>query len=204
MILLNLLPHRETARKKKREQFVAAAVLAALLGVGISLLAFSVYQSAIDNQRAINAILDTEILALDQQIKDIKGLESQIAALQARQRTVEDVQSDRNQSVHLLSELAQQLPPGVLLTKVTQTEQLVLISGTAQSNEQVSELLRNLASASTWFSKPELLESAATTITLPTKEQRALFNFSLRTVLMREPEAPSTPLNAAAAATPGI
>lgn len=204
MILLNLLPHRETARKKKREQFVAAVVLAALLGVGISLLAFSSYQSAIHNQLAINAMLDTEILTLEKQIKDIKGLESQIEALQARQRTVEDVQSDRNQSVHLLSELAQQLPPGVLLTKVTQTEQLVLISGTAQSNEQVSELLRNLASASTWFSKPELLESAATTMTLPTKEQRALFNFSLRAVLMREPGAASTPLNAASAATPSI
>lgn len=200
MILLNLLPHRELARKKKREQFVVAVVFAALLGVGISLLAFSWYQSAIFNQRAINALLDSEILTLDQQIKDIKGLESQIEALQARQRTVEDVQSDRNQSVHLLSELAQQLPPGVLLTKVAQTEQLVLISGTAQSNEQVSELLRNLASGSTWFSKPELLESVAATMGLPTKEQRALFNFSLRAVLVRASDAPNVPI----AAAPGI
>ena len=190
MILLNLLPHREAARKKKREQFVAAVIFAALVGVGISLLTFSWYQAAIHNQSAINAMLDAEILTLDQQIKDIKGLESQIEALQARQRTVEDVQSDRNQSVRLLSELAKQLPPGVLLTKVAQTEQLVLISGTAQSNEQVSELLRNLGSASAWLSKPELLESAATTMLMPTKEQRALFNFSVRAVLVRAPEAP--------------
>ena len=204
MILLNLLPHREAARKKNREQFVAAVVLAALFGVGISLLAFSWYQSAIYKQRAINALLDAEILTLDQQIKDIKGLESQIGALQARQRTVEDVQSDRNQSVHLLSELAQQLPPGVLLTKVAQTEQIVLISGTAQSNEQVSELLRNLASGSTWFAKPELLESAAATMGLPTKEQRALFNFSLRAVLMRAADDPSAPVAAASRAATGI
>lgn len=203
MILLNLLPHREAARKKKREQFVAAVVLAALVGVVISLLAFSWYQAAIHNQRAINAMLDAEILTLDQQIKDIKGLESQIEALQARQRTVEDVQSDRNQSVHLLSELAQQLPPGVLLTKVVQTEQLVLINGTAQSNEQVSDLLRNLASGSTWFSKPELLESAAATMALPSKEQRALFNFSLRAVLMRVPDASVAPLAVAPGAAPG-
>ena len=193
MIRLNLLPHRDAARKKKREQFVVAVVFAALVGVGISLMAFSWYQAAINNQSAINAMLDAEILTLDQQIKDIKGLESQIEALQARQRTVEDVQSDRNQSVHLLSELAQQLPPGVLLTKVAQTEQLVLVSGTAQSNEQVSELLRNLASGSTWFSKPELLESAAATMAMPTKEQRALFNFSLRAVLVRAPEAAGAP-----------
>ncbi len=195
MIRLNLLPHREAARKKMRDQFIASVVLAALVGVGISLMGFSWYQAAIHNQRAINALLDAEILTLDQQIKDIKGLESQIEALQARQRTVEDVQSDRNQSVHLLLELAQQLPPGVLLTKVAQTDQLVLISGTAQSNEQVSELLRNLAS-STWFSKPELLESVAATMALPNKEQRALFNFSLRAVLMRATDAPAVMLPA--------
>ncbi len=202
MILLNLLPHREAARKKKREQFVAAVVLAALVGMGISLMAFSWYQAAIHNQRAINAMLDTEILNLDQQIKDIKGLESQIEALQARQRTVEDVQADRNQSVHLLTELAQQLPPGILLTKVSQTDQLVLINGTAQSNEQVSDLLRNLASGSTWFSKPELLESVAATMALPTREQRALFNFSLRAVLMRAPDAAVLP--GAVASAPAI
>ncbi len=202
MILLNLLPHREAARKKKREQFIASVVLAALVGVGISLLAFSWYQATIYNQRAINALLDTEIRTLDQQIKDIKGLEAQIAALQARQRTVEDVQADRNQSVHLLSELAQQLPPGVLLTKVAQTEQLVQISGTAQSNEQVSDLLRNLASGSTWFSKPELLESAAATMALPTKEQRALFNFSLRAVLMRAPDVAAAPQAGASGTAP--
>jgi len=102
--------------------------------------------------------------------------------------------------VHLLSELAQQLPPGVLLTKMAQTEQLLRSSGTAQSNEQVSELLRNLASGSTWFSKPELLESAAATMALPNKEQRALFNFSLRAVLVRAPDAASTPLAGAAPA----
>jgi type IV pilus assembly protein PilN len=189
LILLNLLPHRETARKKKREQFFAAVVLAALVGIGIALLAFSWYQSAIYGQRAINAMLDAQILTLDQQIKDIDGLQSQIESLQARQRTVEDLQSDRNQSVHLLMELSQQLPPGVLLTKVTQSDQLVLVNGTAQSNEQVSGLLRNLSVGSNWFSKPELLETVSATMSLPSKEQRPLFNFSLRVVLVRMPDA---------------
>jgi type IV pilus assembly protein PilN len=204
LILLNLLPHREAARKKKREQFVAAVVLAALVGVGMSLMAFSWYQAAIYNQTAINAVLSEEILNLDQQIKDIKGLESQIEALQARQRTVEDVQADRNQSVHLLSELAKQLPAGTMLTKVTQTDQLVLVTGTAQTNEQVSDFLRNLASGSAWFSKPELLETVASTMALPTKEQRALFTFSLRVSLVRAPDVAGRPADAASGAAPAL
>jgi type IV pilus assembly protein PilN len=183
---------------------VAAVVLAALVGVGVALMAFSWYQAAIYSQRSINAVLSAEILTLDQQIKDIKGLQSQIEALQARQRTVEDVQADRNQSVHLLSELVQQLPAGMLLTKVTQTDQMVLINGTAQSNEQVSDFLRNLASASLWFSKPELLETVASAMALPTKEQRALFNFSLRVALVRAPEVPGRPADAASATVAAV
>jgi len=193
VIQLNLLPHREAARKKNREQYFASVFLAALVGGGISVLAVSWFQAAIHSQREINTMLDSEILTLDQQIKDIKGLESQISALQARQKTVEDVQSDRNQSVHLLSELSQQLPAGVLLTKVTQTDQQVLISGTAPSNENISELLKNLANASPWFAKPELLESVAATIVFPNKQQRPMFNFSVRALIVRASEVVPVP-----------
>jgi type IV pilus assembly protein PilN len=185
LILLNLLPHREAARKKKRDQFYASMVLAALVGLVISLLSFSWFQAAIAGQRANNALLDGEIKTLDQKIKDIKGLQAQIEALQARQRAVEDVQSDRNQPVHMLAELVQQLPAGVLLSKLAQSEQTVLISGSAQTNDQVSELLRNLGGRSTWFSKPELIETAAGTLSLSPKEQRPVFNFSMRATLTR-------------------
>ena len=185
MILLNLLPHREAARKKKRDQFYAAMALAALAGLGISVLMYSSLQAAISGQRSNNAMLDSEIKSLDQKIKDIKGLQAQIEALQARQRAVEDVQSDRNQSVHMLAELVQQLPAGVLLTKLVQNEQTVLIGGSAQTNDQVSELLRNLGGRSPWFSKPELIETAAATISLSPKDQRPVFNFSMRATLTR-------------------
>jgi len=197
LIQFNLLPHREIARKKRREQYFVSVVLAALVGVAISAMAVSWLEAAISAQNAINSMLSSEILNLDKQIKDIKGLESQINALQARQRTVEGVQSDRNQSVHLLSELAQQLPPGVLLVRVTQTDQQVLINAIAQSNEQVSEFLRNLAGASPWFTKPELIESAATALQLSNKEQRPMFNFSLRVVLLRAPDAAALPAKVA-------
>lgn len=193
VIQLNLLPHRELSRKKKREQYFMSVFVAALVGVGLSTLAVSWLQAAIDSQNGINAILDAEILTLDRQIKDIKGLESQISALQARKRTVEDVQSDRNQSVHLLNELSRQLPPGVLLVRVSQTDQQVSINGMAQSNEQVSELLRNLAGSSAWFTKPELVESVATALPLPNKEQRPMFNFSVRALLVRGSEATASP-----------
>jgi type IV pilus assembly protein PilN len=103
----------------------------------------------------------------------------------------------------LLAELARQLPAGVLLTKASQTDQTVLISGTAQSNAQVADFLRNLASESAWLSKPELLESVAAPMALSGKEQRTFFNFSLKAVLNRAFEATSPNLSAVSGGAPG-
>jgi type IV pilus assembly protein PilN len=134
-------------------------------------------------------VLDTEIKKLDGQIKDIAGLEAEIAALRARQQAVEDLQSDRNLPVHLLTELVNQLPDGVYITKMNQVDQLVTLTGVAQSNERVSELLRNLANNTPWFSKPDLVEIVTGTVSLSTREQKRVSNFTIRVKLVRASEA---------------
>ena len=161
MILINLLPHREAARKKRRELFYVTLGASAVLGGIVAGVIFSWYQAAISSQQATNTAMEVEIKKLEGQIKDIVGLEAEIAALRARQQAVEDLQSDRNLPVHLLTELVNQLPDGVYLLKMAQADQLVTINGTAQTNERVSELLRNLANNTPWFSKPELVEIVA-------------------------------------------
>ena len=79
------------------------------------------------------------------QIKDIANLRAEIEALKARQKAVEDLQTDRNIPVHLLNELVKQTPEGVYLTTVKQDGQVVTVTGIAQTNERVSEFLRNTA-----------------------------------------------------------
>ncbi len=115
--------------------------------------------------RARTLVLQTEIKRLEGQIKDIATLQAEIAALRARQQAVEDLQADRNMPVHLLNELVKQLPDGVYVSSLKQENQVVTIQGTAQSNERVSELLRNLGSNSPWLTKPELIEITAGTVT---------------------------------------
>jgi type IV pilus assembly protein PilN len=134
-------------------------------------------------------ILQKEIATLEAQIKEIAGLEAEIAALRARQQAVEDLQSDRNLPVHMLSELVKQLPDGVYITNMRQENQAVSLQGVAQSNERVSELLRNLANNTPWFSKPELVEIVAGNITLGARDQRRVSNFSIRVRLVRASEA---------------
>lgn len=189
MILINLLPHREVARKRRRDLFNVSLGASALAGGVIAGVVFLWFQAAISVQQDTNVVLDTEIKKLEGQIKDIAGLETEIAGLRARQQAVEDLQSDRNLPVHLLTELVNQLPDGVFISKMVQVDQLVTINGTAQSNERVSELLRNLANNTPWFSKPELIEIVAGTVALSAKEQRRVSNFTIRVKLVRASEA---------------
>ncbi|HEY5581898.1 MAG TPA: PilN domain-containing protein [Rhodoferax sp.] len=189
MILINLLPHREVARKLRKDVFNVSLGLAALAGGLLAGIIFLGFQSQISDQQGRNQLLQTEIKRFDAQIKDIAGLESEITALRARQQAVEDLQADRNLPVHLLTELVKQLPDGVYIVSMRQDNQTVTLQGVAQSNERVSELLRNLGNNTPWFSKPELIEIVAGSVTLPPKEQRRVANFTIRVHLMRASEA---------------
>lgn len=189
MILINLLPHREIARKLRRDQFNVNLAGTVLLGCLVAALIYLWYQSQITGQQDRNRMLQSEITQFDLQIKDIAGLEGEITALRARQQAVEDLQADRNLPVHLLTELVTQLPDGVYINSMRQENQIVSLQGVAQSSERVSELLRNLANNTPWFSKPELVEIVAGSVNLSPRDARRVANFTIRVNLVRASEA---------------
>lgn len=197
MILINLPPHREASRKRQKDQFFTQLGLSALLGGVICGAVFTWYQGQIATQQERNTFLQTEIIKLEAEIKDIANLQREIASLRARQTAVENLQGDRNLPVHLLDELAAQLPDGVYLSSMKQENQSVLLVGVAQSQERVSDLLRNLANNSPWLVKPDLVEIVAARTAVAGRDQRRVSNFTIRVSLKRPSAAP-----AAAAATP--
>ncbi len=198
MILINLLPHREAARKKRQDVFNISLGASALVGGLLAGIVFLWLQGQISSQEGLNTMLTQEIRKLDNQIKDIAALEAEIAALRARQQAVENLQADRNMPVQLLTELTRQFPEGVYITNMRQDNQLITLQGTAQSNERVSELLRNLAYNSPWFSKPELIEIVAANVTFG-KDQRRVANFTVRVRMLRASEVQRPSATAASA-----
>ncbi|MEY4426680.1 MAG: hypothetical protein RL535_978 [Pseudomonadota bacterium] len=185
MILINLLPHREIAKKRRKEEFYLTLGLAFIVGCFISVLGYFWYDEQISSQRDRNQYLKSEIALLDGQIKDIATLQEEIASLRARQQAVEDLQSDRNFPVHLLNELVTQLPAGVYLTSLRQEASGVSLVGVAQSNEKISEMLKNISVSSEWLSKPELVEIVASNISVGIKDQRRVSNFTIKAALKR-------------------
>ena len=162
MIKINLLPHREEKRQQKKHDFYTLLVLSSIVGVVIIIAAgiFNATEILVQNQR--NHLIKAENDKLDEEIKEIATLKEEIDGLKARQQAVEDLQGDRNQPVYLLSELVSQTPEGIYLRSVKQDGQRIVLSGYAQSNERVSEYLKNLYSRSDWLNKPELVVISAT------------------------------------------
>ena len=199
MILINLLPHREAARKRRKEIFFAMLAASALAGGAIAGSVYLWYAAQISTQQQRNLVLQNENKRLDGQIRDIATLQAEIAALRARQQAVEDLQADRNMPVHLLNELVRQLPDGVYVTSLKQDNQVVSITGMAQSNERVSELLRNLGGKSAWLTRPELVEITAAAVALSARDQRRVSNFTMRVRLLRASEAQKAAAAASAA-----
>ncbi len=199
MILINLLPHREMARKRRKELFNASLGLSVFAGGLLAGLIFLWFQAQISTQQAQNQLLKSEISKFDLQIKEIAGLEGEIAALLARQQAVENLQADRNMPVYLLTELVRQLPDGVYISALRQDGQNVALQGVAQSNERVSELLRNLANNSPWFARPELVEIVAGSVNLAPRDVRRVSNFQIRVKLVRSNEAQQKPASSAPA-----
>ena len=187
MILINLLPHREARRQERKRAFFSALGLAAIVGVGLTILWFGVLQQLTSFQETRNRYLSDEIKKLDEQIKDIAALRAEIDALRARQKAVEDLQTDRNVPVYLLDELVKQTPEGIYLTSVKQKDNVVTVGGLSQTNERVSEMLRNTAYNSPWLERPELVEIKAVTVGRD-RDARRLFDFSMR-VSIKRPQA---------------
>jgi type IV pilus assembly protein PilN len=199
VILINLLPHREEKRRQRKQSFFIGLGVCALGGLAIVGIWYTVLQQLTSAQDSRNSFLKAEIGRLDLQIKDIATLRTEIEALKARQKAVEDLQTDRNVPVHLLNELVRQTPEGVFLSAIRQNGSVVAITGIAQTNERVSEFLRNTLYNSPWLEKPELVEIKAANVVAANKEQRRLFEFSMR-VSIKRPQ--SGPAPAASAAPP--
>ena len=192
MIRINLLPHREMRRERRKKDFVGSIAITALAGGVLAFAGGFVINQQIEAQSARNAYVKAAIAKLDIEIAEIKNLEEAIASLQARQKAVEDLQSDRTIPVHLFDELVKLMPEGVFLEKLQQQELKVTLGGFAQSNERVAELLRNLSDRSDWLEKPQLdeikevmVKDPAPTAAATKTDIRRAYEFKLNVLIKR-------------------
>ncbi|KAI3592000.1 Type IV pilus biogenesis protein PilN [Cupriavidus sp. U2] len=195
---VNLLPYHEARKAARRKKVYSMLGGAAGAGALVVLIGGFYIDSKIDEMTHLNQTLTAENARMDGQIREVTTLKKDIEALLDRQRAIESLQAERNMPVQLLEELVRQVPEGVYLTTLKQSGDTFVITGVAQSNERVSELLRNFSQVQ-WLDHAELVESKAIMMTNNLREQRRLFDFSMR-FAYRAPEQPADKKRAGASA----
>ncbi len=188
-IRLNLLPHREALVESHKKLFATRAALVAVLAAVLMLLAWQLIDRYVSSQQERNGFLSAEIQKLDLEIAQIATLQKEIDALKARQKAVEDLQSDRNLPVYVFEELSSYVPEGVFLKTVRQDVKKITMTGLAQTQERVSEMLRNFTNASVWLENPELLEIKLANNYGGIKTSEKLYEFTISVLAKREKKA---------------
>lgn len=180
MIRINLLPHREEARKRRRQEFYTLIGLVLLLALAVAFVVHTLIANTIEQQQNKNDFLKREIAVLENDIAEIKRLREQTQALLSRKQVIEELQSNRAETVHVFNELVKQTPEGVYLKSIKQTGSVINLLGYAQSNARVSQLMRNL-DASPALQSPQLVEIKAADV-----NRRRVSEFNLNISIERQ------------------
>jgi type IV pilus assembly protein PilN len=162
MARINLLPWREQLREERRKQFLVILGGIFVLSCGAVFLGDQYLSGEIARQEARNAFIQQNIAQLDVRIKEISELKTRRQQLLARMKIIQDLQGNRPVIGHVFDQLVRTLPDGVYFRELKMQGDTLSISGEAESNNRVSNLMRNL-DASDWFTSPTLIEVKATT-----------------------------------------
>lgn len=144
MTRINLLPWRQALAQRRRKFFLM--LLLALAGVALAAvwLANQVIDQAIDRQVTRNSRVDSDIAVLDARIKTIDDLHVQGRQLAQRMKVVEDLHDARSSGAQLLDQLARAVPDGVHLHEVVAKGDAVSVRGSAESSQDIAQLMRRL------------------------------------------------------------
>ena len=187
MMRINLLPHRQIKRAERQRQFGLMGLMAAVAAGAVVFTGWTYLGAKKDSQIERNGRLEQAIGKLDKEIADIKDLKDQINYVLERKQIVENLQTNRSQSVVILDELSRQLPEGLYLKSIKQQGNLITLEGVADTNARVATLVRNL-SVSNWMESPNLIEIKAMTVN-GIKQNDFTMNVSLK--VQKAEEAPN-------------
>ncbi len=160
MAMINLRPWREELREEKKKEFVVVLFSVMAFAVILVFLWVGLVNSQINSQKSRNRLLETELSQLEKQVKEIRELRKKREELIDRMKVIQDLQGKRPAIVHVFDEFVRAMPEGVFLEELKRSGGTLKFKGTAESNQRVSALMRNL-DKSAWFTAPSLTKVEA-------------------------------------------
>ncbi|WP_323845877.1 PilN domain-containing protein [Microbulbifer magnicolonia] len=155
MAKINLLPWRQEYRAQKQKEFQQVALLVVMAAGVFAFLWMKTVDGQVASQNERNQLLQTEIAALDKQVREIKDLKKRRQQLIDRMRVIQELQGNRPLAVRYFDEMVRATPEGLWLTDLKRKGNAMEIAGVAESNNRVSSFMRNL-DQSDWYESPNL------------------------------------------------
>ncbi|RJG13138.1 pilus assembly protein PilN [Pseudomonas cavernicola] len=177
MARINLLPWREQLREERKQRFLVTLAGVLIVAGSTVFLGDQYLNGAIEQQNARNDYVRKEIAVLDARIKEISELKTRRQQLLERMKIIQDLQGNRPIIGRVFDQLARTLPDGVYFSALKMTAKNIAIDGAAESNNRVSNLMRNL-DASQWLDAPNL--TAVKAITAGALDQANVFQLTVQ------------------------
>ena len=155
MARINLLPWREQLREERKKRFLLALVVSVMIGGAVVFVGDLIVSSSVSAQASRNQYLQSHIKKLNKSITEIKDLRKKREQLLERMEVIQSLQGNRPVSVRVFDQLARVVPKGVYFKTVSMNGSTMKLVGIAESNNQISELMRNFDN-SEWFTDPNL------------------------------------------------
>ena len=155
MAKINLLPWREERRQELKQEFLVVLGGVAVIAAGLVFLGKTYFDNEISNQQARNNYLQKNIDELNRQVEEIRELEKRKRELLDRMNVIQSLQGKRPVIVRVFDEVVRTLPDGIFYKKLSRKGGRISLTGTAESNNRISSLMRRLDN-SAWFDDPNL------------------------------------------------
>jgi len=118
MAHVNLLPWRETAKQRAKQQFAIHAGIAIGVAALVVVITYMVIGDLKQQQRNRNTFMQSQISMLDSQIAEIAEINKQKDQIINRMKLIQQLHQDRNTAITIFNELATRTPDGIFLTSV--------------------------------------------------------------------------------------
>lgn len=155
MARINLLPWREERRAELQKEFLTLLGAVVIFAFALVFLVDRSVNGAIEAQQTRNQYIEKHIKELDEQVKEIRSLEKKKRELLDRMKVIQELQGNRPIIVRVFDEMVRTVPDGMYYVTLSMANKRIALTGTAESNNRISSLMRNLDS-SEWFAGPNL------------------------------------------------
>lgn len=155
----NLLPWRARLRAKKQRDFFIALAIVSLLSVGLLAWLHADFVSQWRKSKEHQGEITKKIHHLAKPMHELSQLKQQFEQLRDESHHVQQWQKKSRVLIRLLNDVARVMPEGIYLSRLHRTENRLVLTGKAQSQDHVKNFLGDLQRLS-WCEKFQIQKMA--------------------------------------------